>query len=81
MRVTNQASCLTLEQCFGALMDKTPDELRDMPGIPQQVMLAQTLYFIRSKAKLIYDSRKKQCETFEELDRIMQVYERTKDDV
>lgn len=42
----------TLAECFGKLIEFPLERLRDLPGKPQQVMLAQTLYYLKTTVPL-----------------------------
>lgn len=75
LMTASESDALSLETCFGQLMDLSVDQLRDLPGTPQQVMLSQTLFFLRTRVRLLEYERNAQV-NYSKLMRILDVVER-----
>lgn len=69
---------MELPACFGALMEMPAEQLRDLPGKPQQVMLAQTLYYLKSTTPLLDLARQQKGGAYAEVVRIIDMVDRIK---
>ncbi len=69
------SNCFSLGDCFGKLLAMDTEQLKDLPGKPQQVMLAQTLFYLKSTVALEESLRQKTIE-FERLAKAIDIVNR-----